>query len=122
MRESRYHDAKVCEKVTRELLSGPDLPTCIFFPDDYSYVGGLNAIREKGLRIPQDISVMGYDGVQLADILSPRLTTYCQDTRAMGKAAARGIIDLIERPRTTLTDRIVVPGRVRIRDSVARLK
>ena len=122
VRESRYHDAKVCEKVTRQLLSGPDLPTCIFFPDDYSYVGGLNAIREKGLRIPQDISVMGYDGVQLADILSPRLTTYCQDTRAMGKAAARGVIDLIERPRTTLTDRIVVPGHIRIRDSVAKLK
>ena len=122
VRGSRYHDAETCEKVTRELLSGPDRPTCIFFPDDYSYVGGLNAIREKGLRIPQDISVMGYDGVQLADIVSPRLTTYCQDTRAMGKAAARGIIDLIERPRTTLTDRIVVPGRVRIRDSVARLK
>lgn len=122
VRESRYHDAQRCEQVTRALLEGPEKPTCIFFPDDYSYLGGLNAIREKGLRIPEDISVMGYDGVALADIVSPRLTTYCQDTRAMGKAAARGLIDLIERPRTTLADRIVISGHIRVRESVAKLK
>lgn len=122
VRESRYHDAKMCAEVTRELLSGPNRPTCIFFPDDYSYIGGMNVIREMGLRIPEDISVMGYDGVNLADIVSPRLTTYCQDTFAIGRAAARGLIDLIERPRTTLTDKIVVPGHIRVRESVAKLK
>lgn len=82
----------------------------------------MNVIREMGLRIPQDISVMGYDGVQLADIVSPRLTTYCQDTKAIGRAAAKGLVDLIERPRTTLTDRIIVPGHLRIRESVAQIQ
>lgn len=121
VRESRYHDAQRCAQITRDLLTLPERPDCIFFPDDYSYIGGMNAIREMGLRIPEDISVIGYDGVQLADIVSPRLTTYCQDTRAIGRAAAKGLVDLIERPRTTLADRIVVDGHIRIRESVRDL-
>lgn len=121
VRESRYHDAQSCAQVTRELLSQPDRPTCIFFPDDYSYIGGMNVIREMGLRVPEDVSAIGYDGVQLAEIVSPRLTTYCQDTHAIGKAAAKGLVDLIERPRTTLADRVVVPGKIRVRESVAQV-
>ena len=99
----------------------PERPTCVIFPDDYSYIGGMNVIREMGLRIPEDVSVMGYDGISLADIVSPRLTTYCQDTYGIGRAAAKGLIDLIERPRTTLTDRVVVPGHIRVRESVAKI-
>lgn len=121
VRESRYHDAKRCAQITKELMELPDRPTCVIFPDDYSYIGGMNVIREMGLRIPEDVSVMGYDGISLADIVSPRLTTYCQDTYGIGRAAAKGLIDLIERPRTTLTDRVVVPGHIRVRESVAKI-
>lgn len=119
VRESRYHDAQSCARVTREILSLPQRPSCIFFPDDYSYIGGMNVIREMGLKIPEDVSVLGYDGVPLADIVSPRLTTYCQDTKAIGTAAARSLVELIEHPRTTVADRIVVPGQLRVRESVA---
>ena len=54
--------------------------------------------------------------------MSPRMTTYHQDTKALGTAAAKGLIDLIERPRTTLLDRIVIPGSLRIRESVAKIR
>ena len=119
--QGTYHEANSCAAITKELLELPNRPTCIFFPDDYSAIGGLNTIREAGLRIPEDISVCGYDGIQLADIMSPRMTTYHQDTKALGTAAAKGLIDLIERPRTTLLDRIVIPGSLRIRESVAKI-
>ena len=122
VRQGLYHEAKTCAEITKELLSLPDRPSCIFFPDDFSALGGLNAIREAGLRIPEDISVIGYDGIPLADILSPRLTTYHQDTKAMGTAAAKGLIDLIEHPKTTLLDRVVIPGSLRVRESVAKLR
>ena len=121
VRKGAYHDAEGCAAITKELLAMEEKPTCILFPDDYSYIGGMNVIREAGLRIPEDISVIGYDGIPLADIISPRLTTYHQDTKALGTAAAKGLIDLIERPRTTLLDRIVIPGDLRIRESVAKL-
>lgn len=121
VREGCYHDPETCARVTRELLALPNRPTCILFTDDYSYVGGMNVINEMGLRIPEDISVVGYDGINLAEMVSPKLTTYYQDSRAIGKTAAKGLVDLIERPRTTLVDRIVIPGQLRIRDSVSRL-
>lgn len=120
VRQGLYHEANTCAEITRELLALPQPPSCIFFPDDFSALGGLNAIREAGLRIPEDISVCGYDGIQLAEVMSPRLTTYHQDTKALGTAAAKGLIDLIEHPKTTLLDRVVIPGSLRIRESVAK--
>ena len=100
----------------------PERPTCILFPDDFSYIGGMNAINEMGLRIPDDVSAIGYDGISLADIVSPKLTTYCQNTAELGRAAAQGLVDLIERPKTTLVDREIIDGHIRVRDSVKRLE
>lgn len=121
IRESRYHDGESCARATRELLQLDPRPTCILFPDDYSYIGGMNVINEMGLRIPDDISAIGYDGINLADIISPKLTTYCQNTVELGRTAAKGLVDLIERPKTTLLDRIIVNGSIRIRESVKEL-
>ena len=110
IRECAYHDPDRCAQVTRELLALPERPSCILFPDDYSYIGGLNALNEAGLRVPEDISVCGYDGIHLARVL--KLTTYSQDTKALGATAAAGLIRLIEHPKTTLTDRIRIPGKL----------
>lgn len=110
IRPSNYHDSESCRAITRELLELPERPTCILFPDDISYLGGLNAILDAGLRIPQDISVTGYDGIKLSQVLTPRLTTYHQDTETLGREAARLLIRLIEKPKTTLPQQVLVPG------------
>ena len=119
---SPYQDAESCAEATRRLLSLPDRPTCILFPDDYSAIGGMNAIREAGLQIGEDISVAGYDGIALADIFFPRLTTYHQDTLTIGRTAAKGLVDLVERPKTTIPDRIVISGSLRVRESVKDIR
>lgn len=108
VRECVYHDPDRCAQETKALMALPDRPTCIIFPDDFSYIGGMNALSEMGLRIPEDISAVGYDGIQLAKVL--RLTTYSQNTQDLGRIAAERLISLIERPKTTLVDRILVPG------------
>jgi len=108
IRECVYHDPDRCAKATRELLALPDRPTCILFPDDFSYIGGMNAISELGLRIPEDISAVGYDGIHLARVMN--LTTYSQNVQDIGRLAAQKLIQLIEHPKTTLVDRILVPG------------
>ncbi|MDD6678140.1 MAG: LacI family DNA-binding transcriptional regulator [Firmicutes bacterium] len=105
-----YHDIIRSEEATRRLLELPERPTCILFPDDYSYIGGMRAIMDSGLRIPEDISAVGYDGIGLADVIG--LTTFRQDSAALGSRAAQGLISLIEHPRTTLMDRILVPGKL----------
>ncbi len=110
IKESMYRDADSAAKATAELLNLSNPPTCILYPDDYAAIGGINEIRERGLRIPEDISIAGYDGINIAKILEPKLTTLCQDTVAIGRLAAEKLIDLIENPKTTMIDRFTVDG------------
>lgn len=114
-----YHDPDKCAQATQALLALADPPTCILFPDDFSYIGGLNALTQMGLRIPQDISAMGYDGIHLARVM--KLTTWAQDTVAIGTAAARKLIGLIESPQTTVLDRVLVSGHLLEGNSVRDL-
>ncbi len=116
--EAPYRDIKAVYSKTIELLELPDPPTCILFPDDYAGIGGLNAIREKGLRIPDDISVAGYDGIRISHYLEPQLTTYSQDTAMIGHELGRKLIDHIEKPKTTLIETLSVEGHVRTGRSV----
>ena len=122
MRRSPFHDSEGCYHVTKELLSGANRPTCIFFPDDYSSIGAVNAIHDLGLRIPEDISAVGYDGIALSQMLSPRLTTWQQDTKELGRLAAASLVELIESPKTAILDRHIVHGRLLEGESVSDLR
>ena len=121
MRRGVFHDPKGCYQITKELLSQPEIPTCIFFPDDYSYIGGYNAITEAGLRIPEDISVVGYDGIPLSRIISPVLTTWRQDADGLGTVATARLIEQIEHPRTAILDRVIVTGQLQKGGSVKQI-
>lgn len=112
MKEAAYRNTKEAGEATKELLELQQPPTCILYPDDFSCFGGMNVIKEKGLRIPEDISVAGYDGLRIGRHIEPKLTTLRQDTEAIGAEAARKLIDLIERPRTTIMEQIVIGGEV----------
>ena len=78
-------------------------------------------LQKMGLRVPEDVSVTGYDGIHLANVIHPRLTTYYQDTDVLGRTAASKLIELIEKPRTALPDRFLIPGALREGRSVLRL-
>lgn len=106
--ECVYHNPDRCAEATRQLLAMKDRPTCILFPDDFSYIGGMNVLVESGIRIPEDISVVGYDGIQLARVM--RLTTYSQNAEMLGRTACERLISLIENPKTTVRERIMVQG------------
>lgn len=110
--EAAYRDTKATYSKTGELLDLKQSPTCILYPDDFASFGGINAIKERGLRIPEDISVAGYDGLRIGRHLEPQLTTLWQDTEQIGKKAAESLIALIEHPKTTLIQQIVVEGEV----------
>ena len=79
------------------------------YGDMYSALGGMEAIREHGLSIPEDISIAGFDGVPLLQLCHPRLTTVSQNTRMIGEAAATKLIELIEKPSTTYPEILSVP-------------
>lgn len=119
--ESPYRDMHGAYETTLKLLEGKDIPTCIMYPDDYASYGGIRAINEKGLKVPDDISVVGYDGIRVARHIRPRLTTYRQNTDEMGELAARNLIDLIERPNTTLIKQVVIKGNLLEGDTLKKL-
>lgn len=74
------------------LLALAERPTAIFAANDEMAAGVLHAAREAGLRVPEDLSVVGYDDFQLAERVWPRLTTISTPTRALGKLAAEKLI------------------------------
>ena len=110
VRECVYHDPDRCGEETAKLLALEERPTCILFPDDYSYIGGFHKLTEAGLRVPEDISTAGYDGIHLASVLN--LTTYSQNAKQIGSRAAAKLIELIEHPKTTLMEQISVCGEL----------
>lgn len=116
-----YRDMRLAAKQTKRLLELPDRPTCILYPDDFAAIGGINVIKEKGLRIPEDISVAGYDGLNIASQLEPKLTTIRQDTKSIGKLAAGKLIEMIEHPKSALIEQITVQGVLEKGKSVDRL-
>lgn len=109
---SAYRNPKLAAKYTEELLAMKKRPTCILYPDDYSAIGGLNAIEAAGLTVPDDISVVGYDGLYVSQIIHPKLTTYEQNSEEIGRIAAKSLIRLIRDRKSTLIEKILVPGKI----------
>lgn len=71
-----------------------------------------DALSELGLRCPEDVSIAGYDGIDLTQMLKPRLTTVWQDTKRTGTLAADALIDLIEGRAEDAPQEIRVPCRL----------
>jgi LacI family transcriptional regulator len=108
--ESKFHDPRGSGRATRKLLALPDPPSCILYPDDISFLGGMSELERQGLKIPTDISVAGYDGISLSQLLRPSLTTMHQDSAELGAAAARRLIRAIEDPQTDFPDQTLIAG------------
>lgn len=107
-----YTNPDISAVHTKELLSLPEPPTCIIYPDDISYIGGMNQIEKMGLRIPEDISAAGYDGADVGQMFRPKLTTIRQDAARMGELAADELLRAVEEGRTYIPRKIVVPGEL----------
>ncbi|MCR5215992.1 MAG: LacI family transcriptional regulator [Lachnospiraceae bacterium] len=116
--ECKYRDTNKAARCTKKLLDLKDRPTCILYPDDFTAIGGINLIESRGLRIPDDISVVGYDGISYTKIHEPTITTLLQGATEMGTTAAGKLIELIEHPKTTLRETYVIEGNVLIGESV----
>ncbi len=121
VRDGVYRKPEVSYVLTTELLGLKDPPTCIIYPDDFSAIGGINAIQAMGLSIPGDISIAGYDGIRIAKVLEPKLATIEQDTATIGDMAARRLVQMIERPKSAIAERVVVEGKLLKGESVKHL-
>jgi DNA-binding LacI/PurR family transcriptional regulator len=96
LRESLYRNSLMAEEQAMKLLQLPNRPTCIIAPDDISAIGVVSAIKKAGLQVVKDISVAGYDGIDCTQFIGIKLTTVRQERDAIGRQAARKLIEMIE--------------------------
>ena len=119
VKKATYHLPRESGHATRELLALKDRPTCIIYPDDYSLLGGLTEIESNGLKVPDDISVVGYDGINISRLLRPMITTYVQNSEGIGLLAAQKLVEIINHPKTSIHETIQVSGFMQEGETVA---
>ena len=95
--------------------------TALFAYNDISAIGAIQAFHEAGLRVPDDVSVVGFDDIPLAVIFKPELTTICQPLLRMGQIAAKTIIEQIEKTAEYVPEITIEPELIR-RASSGRVK
>ncbi len=96
------------------------LPTAFFSDNDMIALGAMKAMTEEGIKIPQDVSVIGFDDLPFCEISSPRLTTLRVNKQEMGQTAVRRICELIKEPDSCRLKIQICTDFVE-RDSVRRL-
>lgn len=117
-----YHDPFTSSEATGYLLSLPEPPTCIFYPDDYAALGGTRVLAAKHLIPGKDISIVGYDGIMLTSLLVPPLTTYEQAGEQIGNKIAECLISNIEDSKNYKNQKILINGRLLKGGSVVDLR
>ncbi len=98
------------------LLDLDDPPTAIFASNDVMAMGAMDAIRGRGLRIPEDVSILGFDDIPQSAMVRPALTTVRQPLEHMGRLATQMLIDQLKNPKKEI-GRVELPTQLIVRDS-----
>jgi len=114
--DSTYYSIESGYAAMMQILDLQDRPTAVFVAGDHLALGAMRAARERGLRIPNDLSIVGFDNIELSQYITPALTTIAQDTALMGSKAADILIQSIDDPSQAL-ESAVLPVRLIVRDS-----
>ena len=105
---------------THRLLSSADAPTAILASNNLAMIGIMRAVRERGLTVPGDISVLGIDDFEWADYFEPRLTLIAQPCDDIGRKAAELLTKRIANPRRPARTVRLAPS-LKVRDSCGEI-
>ncbi|MCO6450443.1 MAG: LacI family DNA-binding transcriptional regulator [Caldilineales bacterium] len=101
---------------TPQLMAQNPPPTAIFAFNDRMAIGAIQRLKSEGLRVPEDISVIGFDDIPMAELYEPALTTVRQPALEMGKTAARMLLGLVEGKIDSFPE-ATLPALLVVRDS-----
>jgi DNA-binding LacI/PurR family transcriptional regulator len=103
----------------RRLLSLEQPPTAVFSHNDFLALGAMHAIQEAGLKIPEDISIVGYDDISSAAYFSPPLTTVRLAKQELGREAGRIILEHIHSSKKYAFQKVSLPAELIVRSSTS---
>jgi len=115
-----YFDFNYGKKAMEELLELSVLPTAVFVGGDMMALGAIQACYEHHIRIPEQMSIIGFDNIRLLDWITPALTTVAQDTVQIGKICCSMLIESIKN-REHKYQKVILPTHILERGSCASL-
>lgn len=104
----------------KALLSLKEIPTAVLAVNDFTAVGAIQAAEENGIRVPEDISITGFDNIYLTDIIKPRITTVSQNYTQLGQLAIDTIVGIANNSK--LKKKVIVSTQLIIKDSCKAIK
>ena len=107
-------------ELMKNLLESKDRPTACFIASDIMAIGAYRAINEKGLSIPDDISIVGFNDIQTAQFLSPALTTVKIYPEAMGEVGIQMLVEQIEKG-SSISKKVIISNKLVVRESTKQL-
>lgn len=109
------------KSAAKQLLTCDPLPTAVFVSSDLMAYAFIHTLADAGIRVPEDISVIGFDDLPMSELFYPRLTTIWTPKKQIGAAAARLLVDRLENPNMPGQE-VVLPVELKVRDSCRPLR
>lgn len=103
-------------EAARQILAHPQRPTAVFCENDETAIGAMQAIKEAGLKIPEDISIAGFDDISFAAFCDPPLTTIAQPAEEFGQTAVNLLVDVLT-GKISKAPKVIMPFELIIRHS-----
>jgi len=94
--ETMFADNERIARITADIVARNNVPTAIMYPDDFGAIEGIKVLRSLDIYVPKRISVTGFDGIDVAQLVSPTITTFKQDTVLIGQHLARKLMKAIK--------------------------
>ncbi len=120
--ETNQLTPEIAYRAMRQVLQHGLEFTAVLAFNDVAALGTIRALRDCGLRCPEDVSVLGVDDVSTAAYMLPRLSTVAQPLEAMGEAAAKQLVAKIQRPQEVHPPRLFFPMTLQARESTAQVQ
>ena len=111
------HSIEQGEEATKGFLEAPDPPTALFAANILTALGALRATEHLGMRMPEDVALIGFDDFELAPVLSPRFTLVHQPAAELGRRAAEMLFDRLDGRGHPEPCRLVLPTELVVRES-----
>ena len=108
------------QEAAMKLLSHGPAPSAIFCANDEMAIGVITICKQKGLRVPEDVSIVGFDDVEIAEFYDPALTTMRQPRRDLGRRAMVELLALLDGSQRDAGGKITLPHTLVVRGSTAR--